>query len=303
MISNDAFSGYHPIVNFFYFVLIIGFTMFVMHPLILLISFTAALLYAIYLNGKKAAFWSMAGLLPMMLFAAIINPLFNHQGMTIITYLPSGNPLTLESIVYGVVSALMLGSIVEWFSCYSMIMTSDKFIYLFGRVIPSISLLLSMILRFVPKLKTQFQAVMQAQLCLGRNMSQTSFVEKIKYVVKIFSMMITWALENTVETADSMKSRGYGLPGRTAFSIYRLTKRDKLVMLWFVIASAYLLIGCFNGEINWQYYPRLNIAWGNIYFQSLELVYLLLSFTPLCLNLLEDIRWRKQKLFNFRNLL
>ena len=40
----------------------------------------------------------------------------------------------------------MLAAVALWFSCLSAVMTSDKFIYLFGRVIPALSLLLSMIL-------------------------------------------------------------------------------------------------------------------------------------------------------------
>ena len=80
----------------------------------------------------------------MLLMMALINPAFNHEGVTIIDYLPSGNPLTLESIVYGFTSAVMIVSVICHFSCYNEIMTSDKFIYLFGKIIPAMSLIISM---------------------------------------------------------------------------------------------------------------------------------------------------------------
>lgn len=40
----------------------------------------------------------------LALFAvtAAVNPAFSHEGRTILRYLPSGNPLTLESILYGI---------------------------------------------------------------------------------------------------------------------------------------------------------------------------------------------------------
>ena len=177
MKHRDTFSSCHPIVNFLYFVLVLIFSMFFMHPVSLLLSLASALTYAIYLNGRKAVRFSLRYMLPMMLLAAITNPIFNHAGVTILTYLPSGNPLTLESILYGIASAMMLAAVITWFSCYSAVMTSDKFVYLFGRVVPALSLILSMTLRFVPKFKAQFQVVSQAQACVGRDMSSGSLVQ------------------------------------------------------------------------------------------------------------------------------
>ena len=71
-------------------------------------------------------------MLPLLLLTALINPAFNHEGQTILTYLSNGNPITLESIVYGVAAAAMLVAVICWFSCYNSVMTSDKFVYLFG---------------------------------------------------------------------------------------------------------------------------------------------------------------------------
>ena len=56
-------------------------------------------------------------------------------------------------------------------------MTSDKFIYLFGRVIPKLSLLLSMVLNFVPKFKQHFKEIDQSQKALGIYASN-SYVDK-----------------------------------------------------------------------------------------------------------------------------
>ena len=68
-------------------------------------------------------------MLPVFLISAAVNPLFNHQGITLILYLKNGNPLTLESILYGLAAGVMLVSVLNWFSCYQVVMTSDKFIY------------------------------------------------------------------------------------------------------------------------------------------------------------------------------
>ncbi|MGM9605845.1 MAG: energy-coupling factor transporter transmembrane component T, partial [Faecousia sp.] len=278
--------------NFLYFALVLFFTMFFMHPISLAVSLSASIAYSIYLKGRKAVRFSLGAVLPMMLLAALVNPAFNHEGATILTYLPTGNPLTLESILYGIAAAAMLAGVITWFSCYTEIMTSDKFVYLFGRVIPALSLVLSMTLRFVPKFKAQFQVVSEAQRCVGRDTSNGTLLQRLKNAITILSIMVTWSLENAIETADSMKSRGYGLPGRTAFSIYRFDDRDKTALLWLAFCGFYITAGWLAGGLQWRYYPTIKGALGGAFPISFQLVYLALCLTPLAMDLWEDRQWK-----------
>ena len=170
MRNRDTFSGYHPMINFLYFALVLLFSMCLMHP-VYLADFADRRADLRYLpEGPEGGAVRCHGTYcPWRLIAALVNPAFNHEGATILTYLPSGNPLTLESMLYGVAAAVMLASVVSWFSSYNEVMTSDKFVYLFGRVIPALSLVLSMALRFIPKFKAQMQVVSEAQACIGRD--------------------------------------------------------------------------------------------------------------------------------------
>jgi len=290
--NRDAFSSYHPIINFLYFALVMVFSMFFMHPVSLFISLVCGLTYAIYLNGKKAVRLMLIYLLPMMLMAALINPAFNHEGVTILIYLPTGNPLTLESIIYGFAAAVMLSSIIAWFSCYSAVMTSDKFVYLFGRIIPALSLILSMTLRFVPKFKNQLDVVNEAQRCVGRDVSNGTIFQRLKNAITITSIMVTWSLENAIETADSMKSRGYGLPGRTAFSIYRFDDRDKMALVWLCFCGFYVIAGWICGGLAWRYYPTIKGTVLGAFPISFQIVYFTLCITPVVLNIMEDRKWK-----------
>ena len=292
MKNKDAFSGYHPIINFLYYALVLLFSMYLMHPVYLIISLTGALAYDIYLKGRKAVRFAVMGLLPMAVIAALVNPAFNHEGQTILTYLPSGNPLTLESILYGVAAAVMLASVVLWFSSYNEIMSSDKFVYLFGRMIPALSLVLSMALRFIPKFKSQMDVVAEAQSCIGRDTKTGSVIRRVSNAIKIFSIMVTWSLENAIETADSMRSRGYGLPGRTAFSIYRFDDRDKNVLAWLIFCGAYILSGWLAGGMYFRYYPTVKtVLWMPLTI-SFMFVYLALVLTPVILDRKEDRQWK-----------
>ena len=103
---GDAFSRYHPLVNFLFFALVLAYSMVLMHPVCLAVSLTGALVYAGELGGRRALAGHLKFALPVLLLAAIVNPAFNHAGVTILTYLPSGNPLTLESILYGLAAGM-----------------------------------------------------------------------------------------------------------------------------------------------------------------------------------------------------
>lgn len=289
---RDSFSGYHPFNNFLYFAFVIGFSLALRHPLAQGIALVCACVYVISTDGKKSVFFLLKFCLPMVLLTALINPAFNHEGATILLYFSSGNPLTLESILYGFSAGTMLITLLLWFSSFNRVMTSDKFIYLFGKAIPALSLVLSMSLRFVPKFKSQMQTVTEAQRSIGRDISNGSLLKRVKTGILIFSIMITWALENAIETADSMKSRGYGLKGRTAFSIYRFDERDKYTLIWFGFCGLFLLAGTMLKAFGFRFFPNVRYAALDITTIPFYCVYFALCITPFALNLKEERKWK-----------
>lgn len=296
---EDTFSAYHPIINFFYFSVILIISMFFNHPMILGISLITAMLYSIVLQGwKKALKFNLLFMLPMLIIVALINPLFNHAGVTILFYLDNGNPITLESIIYGIVMSVMLIQVIIWFSCYNIIMTSDKFIYLFGRIIPALSLIFSMVLRFVPKFKAQLKVISNGQKCIGRDITNGNILMRAMHGVTILSIMVTWALENAIETADSMKARGYGLRGRTAFSLYRFDNRDKGMLGLMLALLLCFIAGASMGNTFVQYNPIIIIngivpmSFSSFFTYFIFLVFCLI---PMGVDGLSAMKWQKMQ--------
>ncbi len=289
---KDSFWDYHPIVNMVYFILVIGFGMVLTHPLTQILSLIAAVLYLCSIEGKKCMKFLLGFCFPVLLITAFINPAFNHEGKTILCYLATGNPLTLESIAYGFSAGCMLITIMIWFSNFNRIMTSDKFIYLFGKIMPAMSLVLSMSLRFVPKFKHQMNQVAEAQRSMGRDVSMGSLWQRTRAAICITSIMITWSLENAIETADSMKSRGYGLKGRTAFSIYRIDARDRYVLIWMIFCGIFLIIGNVLSIFAFRYFPSIRYATLNLATIPFYCVYFGMCMTPVWLNVMEERRWK-----------
>lgn len=286
--KQDAFAGFHPAVNLCFFAAAIGLTMFLMHPVFLAISLICGCLYLWYLQGGRGFVRQVGYLLPVLCFTAVLNPLFNHEGVTVLFYLHNDNPVTLEAVCFGLASMVLMGASVIWFNCCNAVFTTDKIIYLFGRAIPSLSLLISMTLRFVPRFKEYLQTTMQVQKSMAPPKNK---LDTLKQVLTAFSATVSWAMEQSIVTADSMKSRGYGAAGRTAYAIYRFERRDAIALLMLAALCAGTVLPWLLRQVEWAFYPAMT---GELLGYGQLLSYL--SFTGICLmpliiDLTEDCKW------------
>ena len=291
-----ALASYHPLVSFTYFFIVIGMSMIYMHPVLSLISLISATLYSLVLN-KKRTFQTLKFTTIMALCITIANGLFVNRGLTVLFYFRY-NPVTLESISYGMTSGIMMASVVMWFSCYNEIITSDKFLYIFGKILPSIALMVNMTIRLIPKLIDQTKIIANTQKTVGLDYEEGTLFMKIKSSMRILSILVTWALEDAVMTADSMKARGYGLKGRSNFSIYRFIKRDVIMISLIGIIGLFLFVGYMNGYGKLLFYPTIE----NIKFDTLSIIlylsFLVITILPVCLEIVEEYKWKYSELIN-----
>lgn len=269
------FSNCHPAVNLVWFLAVGGISVFYMNPLTSL--FTLVVTCIMQSRMSKHRFAKL--LVPMMLVTAIINPLFSHKGVTILAYFPSGNPLTLESILYGISAAIMLGSAMMLCVVFSKIFTVDKLHYFIGRALPSLAIVLSMIMRFVPRFISHIGEAYHARCTLfGTPQNKRG---KIKYGAAALSASMTWALENSLDVADSMKSRGWGLRGRTSFTRYRFEERDRDALTTILVMSAYFISGISYGALDFRFYPTVEFSEATPFGVSCIIVYAFLCSYPL----------------------
>lgn len=281
--NYDAFSKYHPAVNFLFFLFAIGFGVVIQHPAYMIAGCIGAAIYYLTLHGSKG--WSMIlGMIPLFVILSLINPLFNTYGFHVLFRL-FGRPYTLEALCYGMVIGGMFVTMMLWFGCYNAVLTSDKFVCLFGNLIPAISLMLVMILRMIPNFMKRTNQIIGSRKSIGKGATENStYREKVSHGMTVLSSLTDWALEGSVVTADSMRARGYGTAKRTSFQIYRMTFRDwGLLILILVLACAVI----FAGGTSASYTPRMFIepvSWG---FGA----YCIFVLIPSALQIKEAITW------------
>lgn len=265
--------------------------MFFIHPAFLLVSLGFAITFHITIKGSESLKF-LGGLLTFACLLAVLNPLINSRGERILfTYL-GGRPYTMEALLYGFAISIMFVAVIIWFSTYNQIMTSDKFLYIFGRIAPSGSTVLTMTLRFVPNYRNKIIQLSNSRSAIGLGISGKK-KQKVENALMIISSLITWAFEGGIVTADSMKSRGHGTGARTSFALYSFDVRDKTLLVLIIVLEIITLTCGIMGAAETEYTPKLYIQSMNSgCFVAGITAYILLLAIPTILNLMEEIKWR-----------
>ena len=290
--ESSEFSRFHPLVNLAYFVIVIGITMFSMSPAFLLANLMLSWIYSILLRGSAVIKQNLIVAAFTLIVMSVINLFFTHEGVTVLFYL-NDNAITLEALIYGLCSAAMLISVITWFVSFNVIMSSEKLIYIFGKTAPVIGLTLSMIFRYVPLLKERYAEIHTGQMCMGRE-KEKGFLNRMRQFGKEVSILISWSLESSIESADSMKARGYGLKGRTSFHLYRLQMRDICFLSITFLLALTVIYGKYSGKDAVSFYPDFRYNF-DLQSAAVLLAYSVLAILPALMDVYGEMKWKQSK--------
>ena len=283
-------KDYNPIVVILYYMVAMALLMFSMNPVLHLIGFCGGLLqFVIFLphgEGRTHVYYMTVGLI-----LALIRPVFSHNGVTVL-FVVNDNPITLESFIFGVNSAVMVISVLYLFRVMSKFMTTDRMLYVFQRISPKTALIMSMGLRIIPALRRRYRMIAQAQTATGINKDDNA-IDRIKGSSKTLSATITWGLENGIITADSMAARYYGTGRRSSYSIFEFCRNDIFMLLAIAALSAMPVYCMYKGGFDTVFYPEFVIQKADIAlitgYASFAMLILLCPF----MHLAENLKWKR----------
>lgn len=285
----NVLSDVNPIAAFIWLMMTAGIAMFCLNPIILALALVGALLYY-FMRNPDASLKKQLPYLALFFASALFNPLFSHNGATVLFVL-NHNPITLEALFYGMALGIMIMAILYWFMCFQQIMTSDKLLYVFGSALPKLTLILSIALRYIPMLRTQTRKIRDAQKALGL-FKDENIIDRLRGEMRIFSVLVTWALENGIITADSMTARGYGIGRRTRFALFHFRMRDGILCLICLLLSGTVIAGIASGAISCSFYPYFKLPQNSALGICAYIAYAMLAVFPGALELEEMIRWK-----------
>lgn len=256
------FSTFHPVILLLYALGAPVITMFGRNPVFQLTACICALCVNVFYMGGKSARRGLRSVFGLFLLITVMNVILNPMGITVL-FTVANRKVTLESLCYGVSNGLMLAGVLLWFRSFTAVLPNQKFLYLFGKRFQKTGLLLSMIVKLFPETRYKIQCIQQAQSTSGENSSsderKTDIRMQIKKNMRQISSLLEWSMEDGIETADSMKARGYGDHIRTSYDVYKVSSGDKIMG---AVLTIFLLVSVCEISVQnrgFLYYPT--IAW------------------------------------------
>ena len=202
----------------------------------LCVIFGAVFLFAVINRKAKSVLWA----LPLAGFMFILNPIFYHSGTTVL-FSVKGINFTLEAVENGLYSALLIVCTVLIFTCLGTLLSEEKFLYVFGRFFPKLSLMISMIFRHFDILSRAYTQTKQMAQMNGCYNKDDSPFKKLKTAAVVFEAFTGAALEGSIETAYALEAKGYYSKNKTVIKKYRFGIWDAV----FIIAISAIFAPCF----------------------------------------------------------
>lgn len=277
--EKSAFSIYHPAVNLMYMFFVLSITMITLNPYIIATSWiVSAVVWFVVNKENKFTFNILIGL-PIIIFTVMIQPIFSNTGTTVLFYI-NDKAVTLEAYIYGVVMGVLFVTVIQWIGCCRVFMDSEKLYYLFGKIAPSLGLTFSMTLRFIPLLKSRYREIHDAQIGMGRHRLSVKKIDQLRQYLKEISILISWSLENSMETSKSMESRGFGLKGRKTYHLYHLKKSEIGLIAFLAIMLFIVLCIIIKGSVTVYYMPVILFPQSRIWTWIVCLLLVVIGLLP-----------------------
>ena len=255
---GNGIQAIHPFVMFFYYICLGFFAMFFNHPIFLLAGCLTLIAVNLSHDGGQAMKQWMPLMMTMTVLIIVINPIINSRG-THVWFNLFGKQVTLEAVLYGVVTAMSLLMILLLFVSLNIVLNGNKLLYIFARILPRTAFLIMMSIRFVPLLKRRLTEIQDVQRLKGMTMTQGTLRERAKCGMSMLQILLSWSLEEAVETADSMKARGYGSGTRRPYIPYCMTKSDRRWLSYLLVAFVMCVTGGLMGYGKIVIYPDLGL--------------------------------------------
>ncbi len=281
----SGFARLHPISIFLFYIMVIIGTVICTNPVISIISFMAAIIYRIVLK-KAMVIKEILLYLGIVVITALFNMILSHNGQTVLFYL-NDNRVTLEAAVYGFSSGIMIASVMAWCRSLSQDFTEDKILYLIGNISSDIALILSMVMRFIPLYKRQSVKVSEAYGVINDNENE-NIADRLKNKLRVYDSVLGFAIENSIDTADSMKARGYGCGKRTMFHRFSVNKTDIVYIVLIAVELFIYIFSIKNSTASYSFYPVID----KINMEKNYLIFYVSFAVMSAIPLIEEIKWR-----------
>ena len=279
----------HPAIFIVYFLILIIFAFLFNNPYYV-ITYGILILTLIALQGSISEIKSTTKVfLPVILFITLLNTIFTHVGDTHI-YIFGSYYVTFEALVYGVIMAVTFFLVTLTFIAYNTYVSYQDMLYVFSKKYPNLSMIIIMSLRFVPLIQKRSNELLELSKLKNRN-EDLKFTEKTSELIQNLGLVVSWSLEEAMQSASSMKSRGYNIAKRTSYLRYDFNKIDVLLTVLILVTATISVYGLYNGVGSIMIYPKFTFTFSQTPFNIYYFAYVVLLLPFIIIEIWERILW------------
>ena len=251
-----AFSMSHPAVPALYMVLTLGLTMFSMQPVLIALSLAGGLAYGFATRGTVRTLGALRWQLPVILIITLVNPLFSASGSTELFRIGM-RAVYLESLAYGLCMGGLFVASVLWFEAAASMLEYNKVLALLGNAAPVIALMISMCMRLIPQFLRRGRSVLAVQDAI--DVPGRAPADPVRSRLRASSVLMGWGMEDSLERADAMRSRGWGaVARRTTYARYRVRRSDVVALVLLALFGAAAVAVAWIATPQYSFYPQLS---------------------------------------------
>ena len=193
----------------------------------------------------------------MILIIALVNPLFSASGSTELFRIGM-RAVYLESMVYGLCMGGLFVASVLWFEAAASMLEYDKVLALLGNAAPVIALMISMCMRLIPQFLRRGRTVLAVQDAI--DVPGRAPADPVRSHLRASSVLMGWGMEDSLERADTMRSRGWGAATRrTTYARYRLGRSDVATLVGLALFGVATVAVAWTATTQYSFYPQLSV--------------------------------------------
>lgn len=260
---HTAFDTLHFAVPGIFVLVTLVLTMSAVQPVLIICSLVGGLAYSMVARGSRATLLSLRWQIPFVLLVSLVNPLFSAEGSTEIMRI-GVRAIYAESLIYGLCMGGLFVASVLWFEAAARLIPADSIMALLGRVTPTVALMISQCMRLIPRLVRQGEIIADVQDAFV--VPGAAPMRAINKKLRLFTVLMGWSLENSLETADAMRARGWGASHcRTRYERYHFGAHDALCLCIVILSGVVVAVLAWAAMSSFSFYPQITgtfVWWG-----------------------------------------
>ncbi|MHA1784349.1 MAG: energy-coupling factor transporter transmembrane component T family protein [Candidatus Helarchaeota archaeon] len=238
------------------------------HPIYLILFFINLTVITCFARSLNKAISFMKMTFYLAFFILLINTILNNEGSTILAIIPLNIPLigniyiTVEVIIYSLISILQLLLIIYAFALISILIDPDELMKTFLKLkMPYLmTFLVTSSLRFFPLILKDLNQITDVQRSRGFELDKGNIFTRIKNRIILILPLLANSLERSIQVSEALETRAFGLSEkRTYYKHLSLSKLDCLMIILISLFFGVLIYFKLLGYGYYQIFPRYGV--------------------------------------------